>query len=98
MTLLPLYYMDLRRPVSPTVVATDASREGGGVVLSDGLSARGRSWMSQQIWSEAVSPTEPVVLVDLFAGIGVARLALENLGVHVQRHIVVEDDKHALRV
>eukprot|EP00971_Amphidinium_carterae_P285871 5676107-Amphidinium_carterae.1 len=39
-----------------------------------------------------------MVLVDLFAGLGAARLALENLGVEVKVHIAIEEDTHGLRV
>eukprot|EP00971_Amphidinium_carterae_P333254 6467891-Amphidinium_carterae.1 len=98
MALVPLQYIDWKRQVSETVVATDASQGGSGTVLSSGLSVRGALWIQQQLWTEELNAQGHIILVDLFAGIGAGRLALERLGIEVKVHIVIEDNVHALRV
>eukprot|EP00971_Amphidinium_carterae_P255355 5069447-Amphidinium_carterae.1 len=80
------------------VVATDASEGGAGTVLSSGLSHRGARWIHQRLWTEKLDAHGYMVLVDLFAGLGAARLALENLGAEVKVHIAIEEDTHGRRV
>ncbi|CAE7349712.1 unnamed protein product [Symbiodinium sp. CCMP2592] len=98
--LLPLAHQDFRSPISRYVTASDASMDGGGLCVSDGLTPYGLKVSSGAFRGENVDdiPERGVVCVGLFDGVGSLRLALEVLQVNVQLHVSVESDEHAKRV
>jgi hypothetical protein len=59
--LAPLAFTDLRLPVSGDVAATDASEQGGGRCVSDGLTASGLAQV-QKAKARKISGTEDEVL------------------------------------
>ena len=98
--LLPLARMDFRLDMHPLVTCSDASTQGGGACVSNGVTPFGPHVAQGRLRGELVeNNTEHWILsVGLFDGIGALRVALDSLGVRVLGHISVEKHQPAQRV
>jgi hypothetical protein len=98
LALLPFAAIHLGTPVAALATASDASETGGGVTASKGLTAEGRArlWEGEQRCSRPVA--EELAFIELFAGIGGGRRALQLLGVTPGSHLMVEKDADAALV
>eukprot|EP00971_Amphidinium_carterae_P113127 2241001-Amphidinium_carterae.1 len=77
------------------VTCSDASLRGAGVCRSAGLSLYGRVFLKElQLAAENHGQTE-LILIDVYAGAGGVRMALERMGVQVHRHAIWEPDDGA---
>ena len=79
---LPMHWMDLKMKVHGQVFATDASEEGGGACGSTGLSDWGTARLhslSHELEGVEGAATEKCLLVEVFAGIGGMKQALNLL-------------------
>ena len=96
--LMPFAAIHLDTRVTGLATASDASESGGGVTASRGLSAEGRMrlWEGEQRIYRPVA--EELLFIELFAGIGGGRRALQLLGVTPGSHLIVENDADAARV
>eukprot|EP00971_Amphidinium_carterae_P341410 6480193-Amphidinium_carterae.1 len=93
--LFPLLRFDMRWRTRGMVTCSDASLRGAGVCRSAGLSLYGRVLLKElQLAAENHGRTE-IILIDVYAGAGGVRMALERMGVQVHRHAVWEPDAHA---
>ena len=92
--------MDFRCSISPAATASDASEGGGGVTVSDGLTAFGAIASSTRIRGDVVEPVEitSILTIGLFDGIGALRIAADAIGWNVVGHISVEKSVPAARV
>ena len=93
---LPVCVSDLRAKVSPLVVATDASEWGPAVSRTSSLTAQGRVAL-QELQKAIPSCSGSVGLVELFAGVGGLRRALEHCDVF-PRFMSQEEEAAAQRV
>ena len=99
--LLPLHWLDQRSKLNPTVFATDASNEGGGACASTQLSARGRAkchLLCSDLDGNEGGAADPILVVEVFAGIGGLRKALELLGVIPQGIVLIECDPICIKL
>eukprot|EP00971_Amphidinium_carterae_P120321 2384250-Amphidinium_carterae.1 len=71
---------NLRASTSPWPTCSDASQTGGGVCTAVGLTSEGQALLSELRWSAAHRGRRGVILVEVFAKLGAARMALERLG------------------
>ena len=88
---------DLRAKVSPLVVATDASEWGLGVSRTSSLTAQGRVAL-QELQQATPICSGPVGLLELFAGVGGLRRAMEHCRVVPALHVAAEEEAAAQRV
>jgi hypothetical protein len=98
---LPMHWMDLRLKVSGQVYATDASLEGGGACVSTGLSPWGLSrlqGLSHEAEGLEGQATRKMVVVEMFAGMGGLKQALELLGVEPMGVVAVDTSAECMRV
>ena len=97
-SLLPFARIRFNLDVDEVVTASDASEHGGGVCASVGPTPEGRA----RLWEGELRVKRPVndelLLLELFAGIGAGRRALQLLGVTPGTHVVVEIDESATAV
>eukprot|EP00971_Amphidinium_carterae_P348421 6490479-Amphidinium_carterae.1 len=98
LSLCPLAMIDLRRPSSTLVSASDASSRGAGVAMSVGLSAQGRSMAKQMMIGERLKGNTPIYVVEFFSQIGGCRVAAEVAGVTVQGHLLIQVGSDGVRV
>lgn len=70
MALTPVVFTDMRLPVDPDPMCTDASEQGGGAVIATGLTDRGRADFLEALAVPPAMVEHGVVVVELFAGIG----------------------------
>ena len=96
--LSPLLQMDWRARTSGVLTASDASETGGGVCAASSLTAYGRMMFRGETAATTDDLRDKVALVELCAGIGGARQALQMLGVVVSHHAYSEIDEDARRV
>ncbi len=98
--LLPLSRLNFRLGVHPQVTCSDASTQGGGICVSQGLTPVGVLASGGELRGcepELVSEGQ-VLCVGLFDGIGALRVALDLLSVDVGGYISVESNDSAARV
>lgn len=98
LALLPLMQIDARQDVSPVLTASDASEIGAGVTYSTELTEAGRTRLDAQLFKGPTVYDGAVILLESFAGLSSARVALSILGVRPALHIVAESDPYCLRV
>jgi len=96
--LLPLAEIDLAKEVSPTVAASDASKSGGGVTMSRGLTRRGRVRLAEASRQASGRVADSLLLVEHCSGIGAGRRALELLGLRPGGHVATEVDEAAINL
>ena len=106
-SLLPMARCDLRAEVDPIVTCSDASETGGGMCFSSRLTWAGREEAERLLEGKdpaaVVDETEvggerPVLVIDLFAGIGGLSEALKKAGVVKRYCVFVEQDKECRRL
>eukprot|EP00435_Cladocopium_sp_Y103_P035125 s1263_g9.t1 len=98
---LPMHWMDLRMKVSGQVYATDASLEGGGACVSTGLSPWGLSrlqGLSHEADGLEGQATRKMVVIEMFAGMGGLKQALDLLGVEPMGVVAVDSSPECMRV
>ena len=98
--LFPLARMDFRTPMHRQVGCSDASTQGGGVCISDGLTRLGGLASVGSLRGTVPEDLRDfrILSIGLFDGIGALRVALDLLGVEVLGHISVEVSQAATRV
>jgi len=96
--LCPLMHTDPRKGLSSLAAATDASNFGGGVCLSDSLTASGVRYLNSALSSHPHPAQEDMLLFSCFDGISGARVAPDVLGVLPAVFVSCEIDPSALRV
>eukprot|EP00438_Fugacium_kawagutii_P018228 Skav218343 [mRNA] locus=scaffold755:897997:900780:- [translate_table: standard] len=98
--LVPLALIDLRCKLSKAVTASDASTSGGGVTVSQRLTAQGAIAAQCSIRGDVVEPVDlpQVLTVGIFDGISGLRTAADVLGWNVSGHISIEKCPQASRV
>ena len=96
----PLLFMNFRAPFDSAVTASDASTSGGGVCVSQGLTAYGDLAQQGLVRGDRLEPAEQisVLSIGLFDGISALRVALDSLNAPVCGHISVEMQAEARRV
>jgi site-specific DNA-cytosine methylase len=81
------------------VSVSDASEQGAGVCISEGLTKWGESAVSSDLsWFPDTSPPCKLLLISLFDGIGGSKVALDALGVPVCGYVSVESDSRCRKV
>ena len=98
---LPMHWMDLRMKVNGQVFATDASEEGGGACASTQLSPWGTARlhsMSHELDGVEGGATEKCLLIEVFAGIGGMKQALNLLGYEPAGVIAIESSPECGKV
>ena len=100
--LAPLAYINLRAPCDCTATAF-ASKSGGGLSFSCGLTLLGVSASTKSIWaltneSLMMIMQMQVLVISLFDGIRACRVALDVLNAKVAGHSSIESDAAASRV
>ena len=99
MLLMPLMYVDMRLQVSHLAVCTDASeKRGGGLCYSTGLSSCGGIQACALACDHDWVDSRQLGILDLNAGIGSSRQALDLLKVQPRAHVVAEHNRHARAV
>ena len=98
--MIPIAYMDFRTTISSNVTASDASQEGGGVTVSEGVTPTGAIASHCPIRGDLMEPTDlpSVLTIGLFDGIGALRVASDVLGWATPGHVSVEKSPMASRV
>ena len=98
--LMPLSQMDFRASLAEQVTCSDASTPGGGICVSEGLTAYGVAASNSQVQGDVPEDfdLDQVLTVGLFDGIGALRLAADVLGLPVAGHISIEKDPKGRRV
>ena len=98
--LTPLLVIDFRLEVSDLVSCSDASEQGGGVCVARSLSATGQEMLLRQLQPLQNLGAGQLVLVESYAGIGGARVALDILGIRPRLYVAIEsaDDKRSITV
>eukprot|EP00438_Fugacium_kawagutii_P012216 Skav203377 [mRNA] locus=scaffold3573:2116:5712:- [translate_table: standard] len=98
--LVPLAFIDLRCKLSKVVTASDASTTGGGVTVSQRVTAQGAIAAQCDIRGDVVEPVDlpQVLTVGIFDGISGLRVATDVLGWSVAGHISIEKSAEASRV
>ena len=94
MGLLPCMWTDLRTSLSPDVVCTDASEEGGGACVSTGLTPKGVHQLKRFDEDPSVNTSDLLIVSD-FDGMGGLLMAVELLGVVPCGIVVIESRKTA---
>ena len=98
--LIPLAQMDFRSPISEQVTCSDASSLGGGICVSEGLTAFGVAASNSQCRGDVPEPHDltQVLTVGLFDGLGALRLAADAIGLPMAGHVSIEKDPKGRRV
>ena len=98
--LFPLARMDFRTSMHPQVSCSDASTQGGGVCISEGLTRLGGLASVGTLRGTVPEDLRDfrILSIGLFDGIGALRVALDLLGVDVIGHVSVEVSQAATRV
>ena len=94
-SLLPQHWINQRHTPSGTVFATDASEEGGGACQSTGLSEWGHQRCHGLSYAEnglEGSAADDLLVVEMFAGMGGLKQALELIGMVPQGIISIDTD------
>ena len=94
---MPMYYTDLKAPVSGRVTCSDASPTGGGVCYSVGLTSLGR-WGSVKPRVEPVEDKPSIITFEWFAGIGGMSRALARLHLETHQVVVCECDQDCIDI
>jgi len=97
---IPLAQMNLRTPVVGCVTASDASEQGGGFCVSDGLSPMGVHAAQCHVRGDLpeVEDFVQVLTVGLFDGIGALRVAADVLQLPMGGHVSAEVSGEGSRV
>ena len=96
--LLPLFRADLRVPVDPVVMASDASLTGGAIFRSMGLTARDLG-ISRQVQMQRTSlGDDEVVLICINDNLGACRRAIELLQLEIAAFVWIGTDPHSKRI
>ena len=100
LSLIPLALLRFRLPWAPSVVASDASLQGGGVTVSRSLSLSGLMASKCKVRGQLAPHDEAnsILVISLFDGIGAMRMILDVLRAPVSGYISVERDPAAQRV
>ena len=98
MLLMPLMHVDMRLQVSHLAVCTDASERGGGLCYSTGLTRCGGVQACALACDHEWVDSRRMVILDLNAGVGSLRQALDLLKVQPRAHVVTERNCHARAV
>ena len=96
--MLPLHEFDLRAAVDFTITCSDASETGGGACYTRLLKPAFVPTVLHELAHTRGQCRDAVGLIELFAGIGGSRMALEHLGVDLAVHAAAEIDENAQRV
>eukprot|EP00972_Heterocapsa_arctica_P066372 9793255-Heterocapsa_arctica.AAC.1 len=80
--IVPLLYTDMRLPVDPYPVATDASLDGGAVTVATGLTSAGVRAAHNELRIPRGLNERGLIVVELFGGIGGLHMSLDRLGQH----------------
>ena len=97
---VPLAQMNLSLPFREDITASDASEEGGGFCISDGVTALGAHAASLPIRGDLPESEDCVMVltVGLFDGIAALRVAADSLSLPMSGHISSEVSKEGNRV
>ena len=98
---LPLHWQDIKMKVSGQVYATDASPDGGGACSSIGLSPWGSARLqslSHEVDGIEGSATEKAVVIEVFAGMGGLKQALDLLGFEPMGVIAIDSSPECAKV
>ena len=98
MLLMPLMHVDMRLQVSHLAVCTDASEQGGGLCYSTGLTRCGGVQACALACDHEWVDSRRMGILDLNAGIGSSRQALDLLKIQPRAHVVTERNRHARAV
>ena len=98
--LIPLAQMEFRSEICHQVSCSDASSLGGGICVSEGLTAYGVSASNSQVRGDVPEQHDlcQVLTIGMFDGIGALRMAADSLGLPVAGHVSIERDSHGRRV
>ena len=98
--LMPLAQMEFRAALCEQVTCSDASGLGGGICVSEGLTAYGVAAANSKVRGDLPETHDlnQVLTIGLFDGIGALRLAADTLGLPVAGHVSVELDQKGRRV
>ena len=95
---MPLMHVDMRLQVSHLVVCTDASEQGGGLCYSTGPTRCGGVQACALVCDHEWVDSRRMGILDLNAGIGSSRQALDLLKMQSRAHVVTERNRHARAV
>ena len=96
--LMPIMVTDYRLVANPLVTASNASERGWAIVRSLGLTEEGRASLEEMRATVLGHSSDQIGLIELFGGIGGARLALELLRIEPGIHVYVEPSEEAALV
>ena len=98
--LIPLAQMDFRADLCEQISCSDASTSGGGICVSEGLTAYGVHASNSQVRGDIPEEHDlcQVLTVGLFDGISALRMAADVLGLPVAGHVSIEKDSKGRRV
>ena len=99
--LLPQHWINQRRTPSGTVFATDASEEGAGACQSVGLSGWGHQRCHGLSYAEnglEGAAADDLLVIEMFAGMGGLKQALELIGMVPQGIISVDNDQLSKKI
>ena len=98
--LTPLAQMEFRAELTDQITASDASTSGGGICVSEGLTAYGLAAANAKVRGDVpeAHDLQLVLTVGLFDGISALRLAADTLGLPMAGHVSVEKDPKGRRV
>ena len=98
--LMPLAQMEFRSQLCHQATCSDASTLGGGICVSEGLTAYGVAASNSQVRGDVPEQHDlcQVLTVGMFDGIGALRMAADTLGLPVAGHVSIEKDAHGRRV
>ena len=97
LSLMPLASFDLRAPVSDCLTASDASEQGGRVCFATRLKPQYLPVVQAELGTAPGRGRDLVGLVELFGGLGGARMAFERLGVDLAVYACSEIQPQAFR-
>ena len=98
LSLMPLASFDLKARVSDCLTASDASERGGGVCFAMRLRPQYLPVVQAELCLAPGRARDLVGLVELFGGLGGARMAFERLGVDLAVYACSEIQPEAVRV
>ena len=90
---MPLMHVDMRLQVSHLAVCTDASEQGGGLCYSTGLTRCGGVQACALACDHEWVDSRRMGILDLNAGIGSLRQALDFLKIQPRAHVVTERNR-----
>lgn len=99
--LLPQHWLDQRRCPSGVVYATDASEDGAGACVTTGLSEWGHQRCHELTYPEdgvEGAGADDLLVIEVFAGLGGLKQALDLLGVMPQGVICIDNDATSKKI